>query len=76
MEKVVVQKGDTLWDLSKAKLEKMNAEFYKIVEEINSIPETEKNRIKTLVEKADSYVYIDQQKKIISDLMKKFSNEQ
>jgi hypothetical protein len=75
-EKVVVQKGDTLWDLSKAKLEKMNAEFFKIVEEINSIPETENSRIKTLLEKADSYVYIDQQKTIISDLKKKYLNEQ
>ncbi len=75
-EKVVVQKGDTLWDLSKAKLEKMNADFYKIIEEINSIPETEKSRIETLVKKADSYAYIDQQKKIISDLKKKYVNEQ
>ena len=75
-EKVVVQKGDTLWDLSKAKLEKMNAEFYKIVEEINSLSETDKSKIEALLKKADSYVYIDQQKKIISGLMKKFSNEQ
>lgn len=74
-EKVVVQKGDTLWDLSKAKLEKMNAEFYKIVEEINSLSKTDKNKIETLIKKADSLAYIEQQKKIISELKKKYSNE-
>lgn len=75
-EKIVVQKGDTLWDLSKAKLEKINAEFYKIVEEINSLSETEKSKIEALIKKADSLAYIDQQKNIITGLKKKYSNEQ
>ncbi|MFA5518928.1 MAG: hypothetical protein WDA74_06710, partial [Spirochaetota bacterium] len=74
-ERIVVQKGDTLWDLSKAKLEKMNAEFYKIVEEINTLSKTDKDKIETLIKKADSLAYIEQQKKTISRLKKKHSNE-
>lgn len=75
-EKVVVQKGDTLWDLSKAKLEKMNAEFYKIVEEIDSLSESDKGKIEALIKKADSLAYIEEQKKTISRLKKKYLNEQ
>jgi len=69
-EKVVVQKGDTLWDLSRAKLEKMNADFYKIVDEIEKTDPSDKNKISTLVAEAEKYSYIKQQVQIL-DLYKK-----
>ena len=66
-EKVIVQKGDTLWDLSHAKLEKMNADFFKIIEEIEKTPAgTEK--AKALITEAEKYSYTSFQKKIIEKL--------
>ena len=75
-EKVVVQKGDTLWDLSRAKLEKMNADFYKIIEEIKVTAPSDNRRIKKLINDAEALVYIEQQKNVISEIKKKYFNEQ
>lgn len=67
-EKVVVQKGDTLWDLSRAKLEKMNADFYRIIQEIKDTPPSNSGKIKKLITEAEALVYLEQQKKIISGI--------
>jgi len=65
-EKVVVQKGDTLWDLARAKLQKMNADFYKITDEIEKTDPSDKNKIKTLIDEAARYSYIKQQIQILN----------
>ena len=74
-EKVVVQSGDTLWDLAHAKLEKMNADFYKVIAELEQADTSDKNKIRELIDRADSFAYIPQQKKIIAAYRSKISNE-
>jgi len=64
-EKVVVQKGDTLWDLAHAKLEKMNADFYNIIDEIDKTDTADKTRINELITKAEKFSYIKQQVQIL-----------
>ncbi len=66
-EKVVVQKGDTLWDLAHAKLEKMNAEFYKITDQLEKVDPKDKGKVKSLLEQAEKYIYTAQQKKYIEN---------
>jgi uncharacterized protein YpuA (DUF1002 family) len=68
-EMVTVQKRDTLWDLARTKLEKMNADFYKIIDEIDK--SKDKNKIKTLIIKAEKYVFIKQQIEILDSYKKK-----
>ncbi|MCL1864905.1 MAG: hypothetical protein FWF73_03740 [Spirochaetes bacterium] len=72
-EKVTVQKGDTLWDLARAKLEKMNADFYKIIDEIDK--SKNKDKIKTLIIEAEKYSFMKQQIKILESYKKRFNNE-
>jgi len=74
-EKVVVQKGDTLWDLARAKLEKMNADFYKIIDEIEKTDTTDKNKINTLITEAEKYSYIKQQIQILNIYKKRIKDE-
>jgi len=74
-EKVVVQKGDTLWDLAHAKLEKMNADFYKIVDEIEKTDISDKNKIGKLVTEAEKYSYLKQQTQILDEYKKRIKNE-
>ncbi len=74
-EKVVVQKGDTLWDLAHAKLEKMNADFYKIIDEIEKTDPSDKSRINTLITEAEKYSYIKQQIQILDIYKKRMNNE-
>ncbi len=66
-EKVVVQKGDTLWDLAHAKLEKMNAEFYKITDQLEKTSPGDTGRIKAIIADAEKYIYTSQQKKFIDN---------
>lgn len=66
-EKVVVQKGDTLWDLAHAKLEKINAEFYKITEQLEKTDPSDKNKISAILSDAEKYIYTAQQKKFIEN---------
>ena len=66
-EKVVVQKGDTLWDLAHAKLEKMNAEFYKITDQLEKTDPGDTGRIKDIIADAEKYLYTVQQKKYIDN---------
>jgi len=66
-EKVVVQKGDTLWDLAHAKLEKMNAEFYKITDQLEKTDPEDTGRIKAIIAEAEKYLYTVQQKKYIDN---------
>ncbi|HPR38058.1 MAG TPA: hypothetical protein PLT13_10730 [Spirochaetota bacterium] len=66
-EKVVVQKGDTLWDLAHAKLEKMNAEFYKITDQLEKTDPGDTGRIKAIIAEAEKYLYTVQQKKYIDN---------
>jgi hypothetical protein len=70
-EKIVVQKGDTLWDLAHAKLEKMNADFYRIIDEIEKIKDDDKNKIINMVAEAEKYTYIKKQIQIIEMYKKK-----
>ncbi len=74
-EKVTVQKGDTLWDLCRAKLEKMNADFYKIIDEIEKTNISEKNKISGLLAEAEKFSYIKQQFQIINSYKKRNGNE-
>jgi hypothetical protein len=74
-EKVVVQKGDTLWDLAHAKLEKMNADFYKIMDEIEKTDPSDTGRIKTLIAEAEKFSYIRQQIQILDVYKKRMNNE-
>jgi hypothetical protein len=74
-EKVTVQKGDTLWDLCRAKLEKMNADFYKIIDEIEKTDISEKSKISRLLTEAEKYSYIKQQFEIINSYKKRNGNE-
>ena len=74
-EKVIVRSGDTLWDLAHAKLEKMNADFYVIIEELEQTDPEDKGKIRELIDRADRFSYIPQQKKIISDYRSKLENE-
>ncbi|HPS57488.1 MAG TPA: hypothetical protein PK514_05220 [Spirochaetota bacterium] len=74
-EKVVVQSGDTLWDLAHAKLEKMNADFYKVIEELEKTDTSDKKKMRELIDRADQYSYIPQQKKIIAAYRSKIENE-
>jgi hypothetical protein len=69
-EKVVVQKGDTLWDLAHAKLEKMNAEFYKITDQLEKTNPEDIGRIKGILADAEKYLYTAQQKKFIDNYKK------
>ncbi|HPF04717.1 MAG TPA: hypothetical protein PK293_01645 [Spirochaetota bacterium] len=66
-EKVVVQKGDTLWDLAHAKLEKMNAEFYKVTDQLEKTDPGDTGRIKDIIADAEKYLYTVQQKKYIDN---------
>jgi len=66
-EKVVVQKGDTLWDLAHAKLEKMNAEFYKVTDQLEKTDPGDTGRIKAIIAEAEKYLYTVQQKKYIDN---------
>ncbi len=66
-EKVVVQKGDTLWDLSHAKLEKMNAEFFKITDQLEKADPSDRERINKILTDARKYIYTTQQKKFIEE---------
>ena len=66
-EKVIVRTGDTLWDLAHAKLEKMNADFYKVIDEIEKTDPADKKRIRELIDRAEQFSYIPQQKKLISE---------
>jgi len=66
-EKVVVQKGDTLWDLAHAKLEKMNAEFYKITDQLEKTDPGDTGKIKKILSDAEKYLYTVQQKKFIDN---------
>ena len=68
-EKVTVQKGDTLWDLSRAKLEKMNADFYKIIDEINKTKN--KTKINELIVEAEKYSFMKQQIEILESYKKR-----
>ena len=72
-EKVTVQKGDTLWDLSRAKLEKMNADFYKIIDEIDKTKN--KSKINKLITEAEKYSFMKQQIEILASYKKRFDNE-
>ncbi|PKL18072.1 MAG: hypothetical protein CVV49_07735 [Spirochaetae bacterium HGW-Spirochaetae-5] len=74
-EKVTVQKGDTLWDLCRAKLEKMNADFYKIIDEIEKTDISEKSKISRLLTEAEKFSYIKQQFEIIDFYKKRTGNE-
>lgn len=74
-EKVVVRTGDTLWDLAHAKLEKMNADFYKVIEELEKTDQADKKKMRELVDRAEQYSYIPQQKKIIAQYRSKIENE-
>lgn len=74
-EKVVVQKGDTLWDLAHAKLEKMNADFYKIIEEIEKTDPADRKRIQELTAQAEQFAYIPKQREIINSYKLKAGNE-
>lgn len=74
-EKIIVQKGDTLWDLARAKLEKMNADFYKIIDEIEKTDPKDKNKIKALLTEAEKYSYVKQQAQILDIYKKKSENE-
>jgi len=74
-EKVVVQKGDTLWDLTHAKLEKMNADFYKIIDEIEKTDPSDKSKINTLILEAEKYSYIQQQIQILDFYKKRMKDE-
>ncbi len=65
-EKVVVQKGDTLWDLCRAKLEKMNADFYTIIDQIDKTDSADKNKISALIAEAEKFSYIKQQIEILN----------
>ena len=74
-EKVVVQKGDTLWDLAHAKLEKMNADFYRITDEIEKTDMSDKNKITTLITEAEKYSYMKQQIQILDIYKKRIKDE-
>ncbi len=74
-EKVVVQKGDTLWDLCHAKLEKMNADFYNIVDKIEKTDKSDKAALKTLIAEAEKYSYIKQQIQLMDIYKKRIKNE-
>ncbi len=74
-EKVVVQKGDTLWDLAHAKLEKMNADFYKIIDEIEKSGTSDKNKLKTLITEAEKNTYMKQQIEILNVYKERMKNE-
>ena len=74
-EKVVVQKGDTLWDLAHAKLEKMNADFYNIVDQIEKTDKADKTRINTLISEAEKFSYIKQQIQLLDIYKKRIQNE-
>ncbi len=74
-EKVTVQKGDTLWDLCRAKLEKMNADFYKIIDEIEKTDITDKSKVESLLTEAEKFSYISKQFEIINIYRKRISNE-
>ena len=74
-ERVVVRSGDTLWDLAHAKLEKMNADFYKVIEELEVTDPSDRKKIRELVDRAELYAYIPQQKKIIASYRSKLENE-
>lgn len=66
-EKVVVQKGDTLWDLAHAKLEKLNAEFYKITEKLEKTDPSDAAKINAILSDAEKYLFTAQQKKFIEN---------
>ncbi len=73
-EQVVVQKGDTLWDLARAKLEKMNADFYKIIAELEKTDPSDKAKMNDLISKAEQFAYIPRQKEIIKSYRSKTGN--
>lgn len=74
-ERVIVRSGDTLWDLAHAKLEKMNADFYRVIEELEDADPADRKKIRELVDRAELYAYIPQQKKIIASYRSKLENE-
>jgi len=74
-EKVVVRSGDTLWDLSRAKLQKMNASFYRIIEELEKTDPSATGRIRELTDQAEELAYIPKQKEIIKQYRLKAGNE-
>jgi len=74
-EKIEVQKGDTLWDLAHAKLEKMNADFYRIIDEIEKTANDDKNKISNMIAEAEKFAYIKQQKQILDIYKKKLIND-
>jgi len=71
-EKVVVQKGDTLWDLAHAKLEKMNADFYNIMDRLDSTDPDDTDKIRDILNEAEKFLYTVQQKKFIESYKNKY----
>ncbi len=74
-EKVVVQKGDTLWDLCRAKLEKMNADFYTIIDQIEKVDQSDKSKIAELITEAEKYSYMKKQIEILDSYKKRIKDE-
>ena len=70
-ERIMVRKGNTLWGLSRKKLERMNLEFYTIVKEIKSGTK-DKNE---LLKKASELAYLKEQKEVLERLKSGINND-
>jgi hypothetical protein len=64
-EKIVVREGDTLWDISRTKLERVNLKFYSLVD---TIPSKEKNERQKLMERAREMALTDEHRKVLERL--------
>ncbi len=72
-ENVTVRKGDTLWALSKTKLEKMSIMFHETINKINLKNGDKADNIKYLSE-ASVYAYLDSQKEILNHIQDQLKN--
>jgi len=73
-ESVTVRKGDTLWDLSKTKLEKMSILFHDIIEKVDVAKNDSDFNLK-LLKKASVYAYLERHKNRIKQLHNKIKDE-
>lgn len=64
-EKINVKEGDTLWDISRTKLERVNLTFYSLVDAIRSTETAERER---LMEKARETALTDEHQKVLEKL--------
>ncbi len=63
-EKIVVQKGDTLWDLAHSKLLRLNIEFFRVLERLEKSPE---NEWPGIISEAERYALTGRNRRILAE---------